>query len=91
MAPPLGNTPLLLGVLSPLAEGADRLVAREVLKVPGAVMEVILPLEKTDYMRDFETDESKAEFEALLSQARTVRQLPSRMTGFSLMSRSAVI
>ncbi|MGD0795868.1 MAG: SLATT domain-containing protein [Dehalococcoidales bacterium] len=76
MAPPLRNTPLLLGVLSPLAEGADRLVAREVLKVPGAVMEVTLPLEKTDYMRDFETDESKAEFEALLSRARTVRQLP---------------
>ena len=76
MAPPLRNTPLLLCVLSPLAEGADRLVAREVLKVPGTVLEVALPLDKTDYMRDFETDESKAEFEALFSQARTIRQLP---------------
>lgn len=76
MAPPLRNTPLLLCVLSPLAEGADRLVAQEILKVPGSVLEVALALEKSDYMQDFETDESKAEFEKLLSQARTVRQLP---------------
>src|SRR4030067_1734359 len=57
MVPPLRHTPLLLCVLSPLAEGADRLVAREVLKVPEAVLEVVLPLEKDGYMADFGTEE----------------------------------
>lgn len=66
MAPSLQNTPLALTILSPLAEGADRLVVREVLKFPGAVLEVVLPLEKDDYVRDFETKESKEEFEMLL-------------------------
>jgi hypothetical protein len=74
MAPPLKNTPWLWCVLSPLAEGADRLVAREVLKADG-VLEVVLPLEKDDYMADFTTEESRREFETLLSQARGVRTL----------------
>ncbi len=78
MVPPLRNTPLLLCVLSPLAEGADRLVAREVLKIPEAVLEVVLPLEKNDYMADFETEESRKEFATLLSQAKSVRTLSSR-------------
>ena len=78
MIPSLKSTPLSLCVLSPLAEGADRLVAREVLRVPGAMLEVILPLEKDDYMREFQTKESKEEFEGLLSQASSVRILPNR-------------
>ena len=79
MVPPLKNTPLLLCVLSPLAQGADRLVAREVLQAQG-ILEVVLPLEKDDYMADFETDESRKEFETLLSQARSVRTLPSGLS-----------
>jgi hypothetical protein len=74
--PPLQRTPPLLTILSPLAEGADRLVVREVLKYPEAELEVILPLEKNDYLQDFETAESKAEFEELISLARSVRVLP---------------
>jgi len=60
------------------AEGADRLVVREVLKYPEAILEVVLPLEKNDYLQDFETAESKAEFENLISLARSVRVLPSK-------------
>lgn len=78
MVPDLRSTPLLLCVLSPLAEGADRLVTRQVFKVLGAVLEVVLPLEKDDYMQDFETRESIEEFEELLSQARSVRLLTSK-------------
>ncbi|MDO8715645.1 MAG: SLATT domain-containing protein [Dehalococcoidales bacterium] len=78
MVPPLKHTPLLFYVLSPLAEGGDRLVAREVLKVPEAMLEVVLPVKKDDYMTDFKTDESRKEFESLLSQAKNVRILPSR-------------
>ena len=63
MVPSLRSTPLFLSVLSPLAEGADRLVAREVLNIPGSMLEVVLPLQKEDYMQDFETDQCKGDFE----------------------------
>ncbi len=76
MVPPLPGTPLAPIILSSLAEGADRLVAREVLQFPGAMLEAVLPFEKDDYIQDFKTDESKNEFEKLLSQARSVRALP---------------
>jgi hypothetical protein len=71
MAPP----PLVLTVLSPLAEGADRLVAQEVLNVPGSSLEVILPMDKDDYVQDFTTGESRQEFEQLLSKAAGVRRV----------------
>jgi len=66
------KTPIQLTVLSPLAEGADRLVAEEVLKLPGTTLKVVLPVEKNDYMRDFETAESKAEFAGLISRAESI-------------------
>jgi hypothetical protein len=75
---PSRDTPLVITVLSPLAEGADRIVAREVLKIPGSMLKVVLPFKKKDYTKDFETYESKREFEELLSQARSVKQLPAK-------------
>lgn len=75
MAPPLKHTPLVLTILSPLAEGADRLVAQEVLKVSGSRLEVILPMDKDDYIQDFTTAKSRQEFEQLLSQAAGVRRV----------------
>lgn len=78
MVPSLRSTPVTLSVLCPLAEGADRLVAREVLSIPDSTLEVVLPLEKEDYLQDFETSESKAEFEEILSRASNVRQLSSK-------------
>ncbi|MFC1892853.1 hypothetical protein ACFLYR_02290 [Chloroflexota bacterium] len=75
MIPPLQSTPLLMCILSPLAEGADRLVAREVLHLPTTVLEVILPMEKVDYIQDFETEKSKKEFEELLAEASSIRTL----------------
>jgi hypothetical protein len=80
LAPPMNNTPLILSILSPLAEGADQLVVREILDIPGSELEVVLPLEKDDYFEDFESDESKAEFEKYVSQAIHSRQLPSPST-----------
>jgi hypothetical protein len=74
--PSLSSTPVMFRVLSPLAEGADRLVVREVLTFPTSQLDVVLPLEKSDYLQDFDTPDSKAEFEELLSRARSVKQLP---------------
>lgn len=77
LLPPLKNTPLAFRILSPLAEGADRLVAREVLKISESQLEAILPLEKDDYLKDFGLPESKAEFEEFLTQARHIKKLLS--------------
>ena len=55
-------------VLSPLAEGADRVVARAVLEYDGARLDAILPLALKDYLEDFATEESRKEFRELLRQ-----------------------
>ena len=73
----LGTTPIAYSVLSPLAEGADRAVARAVLDYPGARLDVVLPLAPQEYRRDFDTQASRQEFETLLSQCRRPVVLPS--------------
>ncbi len=64
-----------LAVISPLAEGADRLVAQAAL-AGGARLIAPLPLPEEDYLTDFATDRSKQEFRALLEQATSVPVLP---------------
>lgn len=61
-------------ILSPLAEGADRLVAREGLALLGAELEVVLPLAGSEYLRDFDSQKSKAEFNDLCARARRIVQ-----------------
>ncbi|MDE2235646.1 MAG: hypothetical protein KGL13_07670 [Gammaproteobacteria bacterium] len=65
------HTPLR--VLSPLAEGADRLVAKVALE-HGAELVVPLPMGETEYRKDF--PDTVAEFDALKSQASMVYTLP---------------
>jgi hypothetical protein len=64
------HTPIAFSILTPLAEGSDRLAAKEVLKLPDSRIEVVLPLTKEDYLQDFNTQESRQEFEGLLILAR---------------------
>ena len=59
-------------VVSALAEGADRLVVERVLQRPGARLEALLPLPATDFETDFGSDDSLAEFRALLQRADTI-------------------
>jgi len=69
------HTPFIL--LSPLAEGADRLVARVALQ-RGVRLIVPLPLPKELYVEDFHSEGSRTEFEELLQCAGAclvVRQL----------------
>lgn len=65
-----------LTVISALAEGADRLVARRILARPEAHLVVPLPLPQSDYMADFESPASQEEFLDLLVQAEQVVTLP---------------
>jgi hypothetical protein len=63
-------------VLSSLAEGADRLVAKRFLRLPGSRLEVPLPLPEEDYLQDFSTPGSRQEFHSLLTRAGQVITLP---------------
>lgn len=63
-------------VVSPLAEGADRMVAREVLRRSGSKLTVPLPLPEDKYMQDFRSPESRIEFQVLLRMANDVVTIP---------------
>ena len=65
-----------LTVVSSLAEGADRLVVRQVLARPGGRLAAVLPLPNDDYMTDFGDDGSRSEFLSLLEQAEEAVELP---------------
>ncbi len=60
------STPIVL--LSALAEGADRLVAREALEA-GFSLVVPLPMDAAEYEKDFVGQQSVEEFRALRSRA----------------------
>ena len=75
-----GSEAVRLAVLSPLAEGADRLVARRVLAREGAELEVVLPFPEDEYSKDFELAGSRAEFAGLLTGARSIERLPPAPT-----------
>ena len=66
-----------LRVITPLGEGADRLVAHTVLGRSGATLEAALPLPVERYLEDFKTETSKEEFCGLLGRADAVGTLPS--------------
>jgi hypothetical protein len=76
LAPSWGMAPVPPGIISSLAEGADRLVAWEVLRDPEAVLEVALPLPPHEYISDFTTQASREEFHDLLGRAGLVTELP---------------
>jgi hypothetical protein len=65
-----------LTVVSALAEGADRLVARVALNHLGARLFVPLPLPMEEYLQDFPEASSKAEFTALLERSTQWYALP---------------
>jgi hypothetical protein len=69
-------TPVGLAVVSALAEGADRVVARAAISSGGS-LEVVLPLPADEYLTDFEPGTSRSEFHSLLGQAASVTELPA--------------
>lgn len=67
------HTPFRL--LSPLAEGADRLAAEVALTAEIGLV-VPLPMKQQEYERDFPTAKSLAEFRALLAMAESSWEMP---------------
>lgn len=72
------HTGYIFSVISPLAEGADRLVAGEVIDreasrgIEEQVLNVVFPLSIEDYIKDFKTEGSKKEFKSFISKAKSV-------------------
>jgi hypothetical protein len=67
-------TRVCMAAVSSLAEGADRILAREILAREADVgwsarLEAILPLDKENYREDFGSAESREEFDHLLDGA----------------------
>jgi hypothetical protein len=62
-------------VVSPLAEGADRLIVKVALDL-GLKYEVLLPMRASIYAKDFETDESYQEFNSLLLNSKGYKITP---------------
>lgn len=75
-----GPVALRLEAVSPLAEGADRIVACAVLEEAGAALTVPLPFPADEYGTDFTTLASRAEFDRLLARATRVEVMPPAAT-----------
>ncbi|HEY1806742.1 MAG TPA: hypothetical protein VGG45_19890 [Terracidiphilus sp.] len=75
--------PPILRILSPLAEGADRIVARAGLGL-GADLQCPLPFHVEEYCRDFTSDVSRKEFQDLLAKASAVFQCDGEREAASL-------
>jgi hypothetical protein len=67
-------------LLSPLAEGADRIAAEVALK-SGLRVVVPMPMPQAEYERDFTTTESLREFRRLLAAAASFFEIHSAETG----------
>ena len=65
--------PPLLRILSPLAEGADRIVAHAGLAL-GADLQCPFPFHIEEYCRDFTSEASRVEFQDLVAKASAVFQ-----------------
>lgn len=63
-------------ILSPLAEGADRLVARKAMELLDAELVAALPMHAEEYRKDFGTPASRQEFDELLGRASHVYTMP---------------
>ena len=69
--------------LSPLAEGADRLVAELAMDILGARLQVLLPLPYELYISDFTSSESIEEFQRLVGLAQSCFEMPMKFGAIS--------
>jgi hypothetical protein len=73
------NSLVSLHIVSTIAEGSDRIVATAALNL-GYKLHCVLPFARNLFEEDFEGDESKEEFRALLEKAESVLELPNHPT-----------
>ena len=77
----LENDPHIFSIISPLAEGADRVATEEILNIENRLslkkpfLEVILPLRIDEYLKDFEKENSEEEFKKLLKLSDSIKTI----------------
>jgi hypothetical protein len=84
---------IILTAVSSLAEGADRIVACEILKRAGTELEVVFPLPREDYVQDFNSPESVEQFDKLSAnavQTDVMRAARSRQQAYEQAGRAVV-
>jgi hypothetical protein len=69
-----------LSLISPLAEGADQIIAEIGSEYSEVSLIVPLPLPKEEYLKDFETRKGIQRFERLMNTAATIFNLPQAAT-----------
>jgi hypothetical protein len=91
---------IALTAVSSLAEGADRLVAYEILKRKDSRLEIVLPLPPEDYCRDFSSPASVDEFDKFSKRHGTTsdtvrtdgpREKAYELAGHAVVDRSDVM
>ena len=65
-----------IDILSPLAEGADRIIAKRALAIDGTKLIAVLPLPVEMYQEDFRSPQSIKDFQGLLELAVEIIELP---------------
>jgi len=88
-----------MAILSPLAEGTDRMVANRALAIGGIKLIAILPMPIEKYQEDFQSSSSRVEFHDLLQRADELIELPRttkreesyRLTGEYLVAHCDVL
>jgi hypothetical protein len=65
-----------IALLSPLAEGADRIVAKRALAIDGTKLIAVLPLPVDRYQEDFQSPSSIGEFRNFLELAEKIIEMP---------------
>ena len=66
-------------LLSPLAEGADRILAKRAIAIDGTKLIAVLPFPPEIYQEDFRSPSSKKEFRDLLRLADEIIELPKNV------------
>lgn len=75
------NADINVHILSPLAEGADRLVVQQATQHFGAdktILEAVLPMNQTEYLKSFSSTDAIAEFNELYDSATIKTEIPEQ-------------
>ncbi len=75
----ISNSYLLERIISPLADGSDRIIAEVLMNGFAANLIVPLPFEKDEYTKDFSED-SKKQFDSYLEKASNLYEVDSLET-----------
>jgi len=78
MAPSLQSTQLMLCILSTLTKNSDFIVAKEILKIPGSMLELIVPLKEESPTEYLERSASLKQFQDISPEAASVREIPAK-------------